>query len=307
MKSDHISKPQSEQYPQQGSGKPFLVIKIGGRPAASLERLRELFLDIKDLQETYSPVLVHGGGAEVSQISRTFGLEPTFVHGIRMTTEPEMDVVDMVLAGLMNTRLLRQASITGVQAVGLSGVDGGLWTCESIDSSGLETKETGSAKNISQADNSTKFQLSQPVHKNRTGRVLSTNPQVLRYLCAGGYVPVLSSVAQDSQGFGLNINADDGALAVAEGLKAFGLIYISDIPGVLKQEQPIRFLTPAMIQEEIADQVITGGMIPKVQASVTALDQGVGRVVIGDYTRSGDLLKLVRAEKGTTIGLKPAE
>jgi acetylglutamate kinase len=297
MKSDHISKPQSEQTFQERSEKPYLVIKIGGRPAASLDRLRELFVDIKDLQEDYSPVLVHGGGAEVSQISRTFGLEPTFVNGIRMTTEPEMDVVDMVLAGLMNTRLLRQASISGVQAVGLSGVDGGLWTCESIDSPGLQTKHP---------DNWTKAQIAQPEYKNRTGRVITTNPQVLRYLCAGGYVPVLSSVAQDAQGFGLNINADDGALAVAEGLKAFGLMYISDIPGVLKHEQPISYLTPAIIQQEISNQVITGGMIPKVQASVTALDQGVGRVVIGDYTQRGDLLKLVRAEKGTTIGLEPA-
>lgn len=275
---------QTNQLDNTLSKKPYLVIKIGGRPAAHLERLRELFLDMQSLQDAYSLVLVHGGGAEVSEVSRMFGLEPVFVNGIRMTTEPEMNVVDMVLAGLMNTRLLRQAGVSGIQAIGLSGVDGGLWTCQSLDS-----------------------QTTPPPHKNRTGKILATNPQVLHYLCAGGYIPVLSSVAQDEFGLGLNINADDGALAVAESLNASALIYISDIPGVLKEQNRIPFLTPSQIAEEITNDVITGGMIPKVQASVSALYQGVGRVVIGDYTQKGDLLSLVQGEKGTTIGLETTE
>ena len=254
----------------------YIVIKIGGRSAAQLSRLDALCADMANLQTVARPVLVHGGGAEVSELSKKLGLEPQFIDGIRMTTGPEMDVVDMVLAGLMNTRLLRRAAKAGLRAVGLSGVDAGLWRAQSIGAG---------------ADG-------QP---NRTGRVVSINPEVVHHLSTGGYAPILSSVAVDADGDGLNINADDAALALAEALHANALIYVSDIPGVLKDGAVISRLTPKRIEAEIATGVIQGGMIPKVRASASALTHGVRRVVIGDYEGEGDLAALIEGHRGTII------
>lgn len=260
----------------QNTSKPIIVVKIGGRPAASMERLDSLMKDMAELGAQYHFALVHGGGAEVSELTRHFGLEPQFIDGIRMTTQEEMRLVDMVLGGSMNTRLLRRACLAGLEAVGLSGVDGGLFQCQSIGES--------------------------PDGRiNRTGRVVSVNPRVVAHQFAGGFTPILSSISVDDQGEGLNINADDAALALAEALQARSLIFISDIPGVLKADAVIHSLTPRGIEEEIKSGVIQGGMIPKVRASAGALSQGVEAVTIGDYHNQGDLDLLIRGSKGTKI------
>ncbi|NCN05388.1 MAG: acetylglutamate kinase [Spirochaetales bacterium] len=256
--------------------KPYLVIKIGGKPAANLVRLFGLLEEILSVQKDYSPILIHGGGAEVTELGKKLGLEANFVNGIRMTTPDEMDVVDMVLGGLMNTRVLRQGRKAGLRVVGISGVDGGLWTAESI---GPDPKGT----------------------PNRTGRILQQDPSLIYSLCALGFVPIMSSIATDAQGLGLNINADDGALALAESLKAKYLVFISDIPGVLKDKQVIPILTPRSIEEEIAQGIIQGGMIPKVRAAASALEQGVGAVSIGNFEKVGDLAALIQGTRGTLV------
>ena len=260
--------------------KPYLVIKIGGKPAASLDRLFDLLKEILVVQKDYSPILVHGGGAEVTELGKKLGLEARFVDGIRMTTPAEMDVVDMVLGGLMNTRVLRQGRKAGLRVVGISGVDGNLWTAESIDPDPSGTP-------------------------NRTGRIIEQDPTLVHSLCDQGFVPIMSSIATDGQGLGLNINADDGALALAESLEAKYLIFISDIPGVLKDNQVIPVLTPQSIEEEISQGVIQGGMIPKVRAASSALKQGVGAVSIGDFENVGDLRALIQGTRGTLV--RPSE
>ncbi|MCF7928476.1 MAG: acetylglutamate kinase [Spirochaetales bacterium] len=219
-------------------------------------------------------VLFHGGGAEVSRLSGLLGQEPVFKDGIRMTSSEEMDTVDMVLRGKMNAYIVRRCAAAGLNAVGLSGIDGSLFTGASIDPSG----------------------------ESRTGRVVSAKPDLLAGLLEKGYLPVVSSVSRDSQFKPLNINADEAALHTAMALKADILIFLSDIPGILDEnKEVIRRLTPSRAETEITAGIIQGGMIPKVRSSISALAGGVSEVVVGSYTKSGDLASLLEGTSGSSI------
>ncbi|MBI9102517.1 MAG: acetylglutamate kinase [Spirochaetales bacterium] len=264
------------------NNKPLVVIKIGGR-AAEPAALASLAEEMSEISSTYSFIFVHGGGAEVSRISEIFGLKPTFKDGVRMTTPEEMDVVDMVLAGKMNKTITRLFREKGINGLGLSGSDGGLFTGEA---------------------------LSQATH---TGKVKRVNSDLLELLCENGYLPVISSTSMETGGKSLNINADEAALAIAGSLPAKTLIFISDIPGILKpaefyqsgleKGEPVALssLDKAGIRREIEAGVITGGMIPKVESAITALEKGVEEVIIGDYTGKGSLEALMSGKKGTKI------
>jgi acetylglutamate kinase len=196
-----------------------------------------------------------------------------FKDGIRQTSAAEMDIVDMVLAGRMNKHLVRVFGGLGVPAVGLSGSDGRFFTGESID----------------------------PAAGNRTGRVTKVEPGAAVLLAGAGYVPVIASTSMDAQGGALNINADEAALEIARALRAAALVYLSDIPGILKEGRLIGRIGGGEAEKEIAAGVITGGMIPKVRSALDALRSGVGGVVIGEFARGGDLGRLLRRESGTTI------
>lgn len=255
--------------------KPTILIKTGGKVAVNGPELTSLINEIKSLKESYNFALVHGGGAEVTMESKVHGLEASFIDGVRMTTKDEMDIVDGILAGRVNKRLVRNFEFHGVPAVGLSGNDGQIFIGESIDSK----------------------------RSNRTGKVTKTDPNLLNSLFSSGFTPVISSVSMDSRGEGLNINADEAALAVSKSLMAEKVIFISDIPGILKEDKVLKVMTPELIKKEIKSGVISGGMIPKVNTSVDAIESGVKGVVISNYTQSGDLLKLIKDEKGSIITL----
>jgi len=256
----------------------YIVIKIGGKPANDQTVLDALVGEIGELAtlgkagEKTIPVLVHGGGADVTELSKRLGLEPTFVGGKRMTSVAEMQIVEAVLAGNVNCRILRRFVAAGVKAIGLSGVDSGLFTGESIDAG------------------------------SRTGSITATRPAVLQDLGAAGYISVVSSISCEADGSaGLNINADDAAMAIAVALKAACLVFLSDIPGILKAGQVLDTITPAIAEAEIAAGVISGGMIPKIRSSLGALQEGIGRVVIGGYGHSGDLKAFLAGRQGTSI------
>ena len=257
----------------------YIVIKIGGRPASNPAVLDALIADISELVVNQAgkrtiPVLVHGGGADVTDLSKRLGLEPSFVGGKRMTSPAEMQIVEAVLGGNVNTRLLRRCLAQKVKAVGLCGVDAGLFTAQSIDAAG----------------------------DNRTGTIIATNCTVIRDLGAAGYVSVVSSVSCDPDGEGgLNINADDAAMALAIALKARCLIFLSDIPGILKDGIVLNRVTPAIAEAEITAGVISGGMIPKVRSSLEALQQGITSVVIGGYQQRGDLQGFIEARLGSSM------
>ena len=258
-----------------------LVIKIGGRPAESAEAVKELSKEIKHLQdrENCRFLLVHGGGKTVSAIQKQYGIEPLFRDGKRMTSAVEMDLVDMGLAGKVNKYLVRTFHQSGLNAVGLCGSDGGTFLSEDA-----RIREGG---------------------ENRTGRVSHVDTRLLELMIRAGYFPILSSVSSDSQGRGMNINADEAALSLAEALKADSLIFLSDIPGILIGGGLREGLNEAEIEKYIAEGDIQGGMIPKVRSSLAALRGGVRQIQITNYEVPGDLRQILHGRKGTRIVLQP--
>jgi acetylglutamate kinase len=249
----------------------ILCIKIGGRAAADPIAFHNCIDEIGELQDAFHIVIVHGGGAEVSKISEKFGIKTEFEDGIRMTGESEMDVVDMVLSGKVNKYLVRQLNRISIPAVGLCGADGGIFLGE---------------------------RLSEQTH---TGRVSKVNPHLLRLLFNEGIVPVIAPTSADRAGTALNINADEVALSLATAIPAGRLIFISDIPGILKDGSVIKRLDPEGISSEISSGTITGGMIPKVKSAIQALKHGVSRIAIGNFEQKNDLRALLDGTKGTTI------
>jgi acetylglutamate kinase len=250
-----------------------ILVKLGGAAATSFDQLEALARELV----TYDShlVIVHGGGKEVSELSLRLGLEPVFHEGIRMTSEAEMDVVEMVLGGVANKRLVRRLVRHGLRAVGISGADGGLVT------GGRIRDAAGGAS--------------------RTARIASVDPRLVNDLWQHGYVPVLASPSSDERGEAVNINADDVAFALAGALGVASLVFLSDVPGVLIDGEPAASLTPAMVTAWIEQGAISGGMIPKATNAVTALEQGVDQVVIGRYEREGDLARLLDGSLGTAI------
>jgi acetylglutamate kinase len=259
--------------------KPLVIIKIGGRPAADPRLLRLLIEQIAAQRDAYLFALVHGGGSEVSRISRLLGYEPRFVDGIRQTSEEEMSVIDMGLAGVMNAMILRMCLAAGLPAAGISGIDAGLFTGESVASP------------------------AEP--PNRTGRVTEVRPTLLEYLLDGGYLPVISPVSSDEGGNGLNINADDAASALAAAVLPAKMLFVSDIPGVLDRPpgEPgsavIAEINRRRADELIAAGTVSGGMIPKIGNALDLVEAGVGEVVIGDL--AGGLDALLNRRAGTRI------
>ena len=250
---------------------PTVCVKLGGRAATNKAILSLFAEELASLRHMFEFILVHGGGAEVSRISRIFNIEPVFDHGVRMTSPEEMDIVDMVLAGLINKQLVRFLYGKGIKAVGLSGADGGLVIGESVN------------------------------HDSRTGSPKSVDPGIIKTLLQENLLPVLSPVAMDNEGRALNINADDVAFALAAALPAHALLFISDIPGILLSNVVIPQMCPDEAEREIERGMIKGGMIPKVRASAEALKEGVGKVVIGGYEKEGDLGSLLEGRSGTMI------
>jgi len=255
--------------------KPVVLIKTGGQAAENKSALSQMAREIKKLSDKYDFIFVHGGGSTVSSIQRDYGIEPVFQDGIRITSEKEMDLVDMGLAGKMNKKLVRLFIKNGVAAAGISGADGSTFVGESI------------------ADDSC-----------RTGKITKTNSKLIQTLINGGFTPILSSVSMDSEGGALNINADEAALAVGTACKAAAILFISDIPGILNGDQQYSNLNEMEINNLINRKIINGGMIPKVKSSLEALKKGAGTVVIGDYREFMDFEKLLSGEKGTKIWLK---
>jgi acetylglutamate kinase len=259
-----------------GMEKPVEVLKIGGRAAEQDAALRELAQDLKDLQQAgRRPLLVHGGGAEVSRLSRQLGIEPVFHEGVRVTSPEEMDIVEMILCGKVGKRLVRLFQSCGLPAVGLSGADGRTFTGRPLGR--ILERET------------------------RTGNVERVDPRLLGVLMAAGYLPVIAPTTADQTGTGVNINADTVAFELACALGSASLLFLSDIPGVLSGGKVLSRLDRAGAKEALRDGTITGGMIPKATAALEALQKGVGRVVIGQYEGRGSLAALLEGRLGTTF------
>lgn len=265
------------------------VVKIGGRAAAEEETILELGREILGLKAEGSGgdrsaparpggesfLVVHGGGSELSKLMERYGYTPRFRDGIRQTSAEEMPLVDMALAGRMNTEVVRLFGRAGLNPVGLSAQDGSMVR----------------GRPVVMADGTA----------SRTGSVAESDGSLITTLLEAGYTPVVSPVSRDELWQGLNINADEIALALAQSVEATQLIFLSDIPGILDGERLIERLTAAEAEEAIAAGTISGGMIPKVRSSLLALRHGVGSITIGAYREAGDLSALAKGQKGTVL------
>ncbi|MFA4917878.1 MAG: acetylglutamate kinase [Thermodesulfovibrionales bacterium] len=247
-------------------GKTF-VIKYGGAAQVKKELKESFAKDIVMLNFIgIRTAIVHGGGPKISAMMEKMGKKPKFVQGQRVTDEETMDIVEMVLGGLVNKEIVSLINNHGGKAVGLSGKDGGL----------IKAKK----KLMKKSD---KAGLEEIIDLGLVGEVTSIDPQILISLKNEGFIPVVSPVGVGQKGETLNINADYVAAAVAASLKAEKLILLTDVPGILdKNEKIISTLKKTQIKKLVENGTITGGMLPKVQACLKALEGGVAKTHIID-------------------------
>jgi acetylglutamate kinase len=237
------------------------VIKVGGRPQSD-PNLPALVAQSCDAAPG-TTMIVHGGGDEISALQRAFGLTPQFVDGRRVTTDADIDIVRMALSGVSNKRLVSALAGRGLNAIGLSGEDGGLIEARPIDSRKL----------------------------GHVGSPTRINVAFLRWLLAAGYVPVISPISRGvgaTSSSALNVNGDDAAAAIAADVGADELLLIADVPGVMSDGRVVKELDAARAQQMLEDDTATGGMRAKLQAALLAANAGVSRVRIGSIDAIAD-------------------
>jgi len=247
-----------------------LVLKIGGRALEAPGAAEDLAREIAAIQG--SSVIVHGGGSEVTAWCERFAIEPRFERGLRVTDAATLEVVVAVLAGLANKRLVAGLRNANVDAIGLSGVDGGT----------LEVEPHPDAATLG-----------------AVGAVTAVSTALLDTLLAQGAVPVLASVSAQA-GALLNVNADDAAAALAPALRARALVLLSDTPGLVLAGEHVPSLDRDGLAAAIRHPDVQGGMLPKLLAARRALDAGVPRVVIGAWGGPGSLARLLSGEGAAT-------
>jgi len=245
-----------------------IVIKYGGAAQTKAELKESFAKDVVMLNFVgIRTVIVHGGGPRISSTMEKMGKKPEFVHGQRITDQETMDIVEMVLGGLVSKEIVSLINRQGGKAVSLSGKDAGLIKAKKKTIKKL-TPETG---------------VSEIVDIGLVGEVTSISPDIITSLDRDGFIPVISPIGEGSNGETLNINADFVAAAVAAALKAEKLILLTDVPGILDKDGNIMTtLKKSQISRLIKDGTITGGMLPKVQACLDVLAEGVEKTHIID-------------------------
>jgi acetylglutamate kinase len=256
-----------------------IVVKYGGHAMVDAQLKEDFAKDIALMKFVgLNPVIVHGGGPQISQVLSRMGIHSTFVRGMRLTDEPTMDVVEMVLGGKVNKEIVAQINQNGGRAVGLSGKDGGLIVAEKLQI-------------IYQKDENTPPEIIDP---GLVGRVVRVNPDIINTLTEKGFIPVIAPVGEGKSGETFNINADLVASRIAMALSAGRLILITDMDGVLDSSgNLISSVDSKAVKKMVADKVISGGMIPKIECSIEALNNNVGKVhIINGKKRHALLLEL---------------
>ena len=244
-------------YIQKYAGK-IIVVKYGGNAMTSEELKDAVMEDLVLLSMVgVQVVLVHGGGPEISDMLRRVGKESVFCNGLRVTDAETVEIVQMVLAGKVNKSLVALLQKKGGRAVGLSGQDGGMIRAE------MKNPELGFV-----------------------GEITDIDPRPMLDLLDAGYIPVISTVGCDADGNAYNINADTAAAKIASVLGAESLIVMTDIAGLLRdKDDPSTLISKVRLGDVdglLSEGVISGGMIPKIECCVDALESGVGKVFIID-------------------------
>nr|YP_010199469.1 acetylglutamate kinase [Gracilariopsis tenuifrons]UAD89327.1 acetylglutamate kinase [Gracilariopsis tenuifrons] len=260
-----------------------IVVKYGGAAMKNLQLKFKVIEDILFLSYIgIRIVIVHGGGPMINHWLKKIDIEPRFLNGVRITDKATMEVVEMVLVGKVNKDLVTLLNRSCSVAVGLSGKDANLITASSLF--------------INQIDN-------------YTGKVEKVNVKIIDLLLDQGYIPVIASVAADLNGQAYNINADTVAGSIAEHLRAEKLVLLTDMPGIMKDiNSPstlIKYLDIKELQKLKKDQVIVGGMIPKVDCCIRALQNNVNAAHIIDGSVEHALLLEILTSDGIGSMLIP--
>lgn len=274
-------------YIQRFYGK-TIVIKYGGH-AMKDERLKAQFAQDVALMKYVgiNPVIVHGGGPQISRTLERMGIQPTFIDGQRVTDDETMSVVEMVLVGTVNKEIVGLINSHGARAVGLSGRDGDLIQAERMKIYRYSGDE----------------RPTEIIDIGRVGKVTKVNTDVLTALERAGFVPVIAPVGVGPDGQAYNINADLVAGAIAAALQAEKLILLTDIMGVMKENaKGERELIPSMtvidVKRALEDGTATGGMIPKLKSCIKSLEQGAKKAHIIDGRQEHAILLELFTDSG---------
>ncbi|HXZ25559.1 MAG TPA: acetylglutamate kinase [Nitrospiria bacterium] len=255
-----------------------IVVKYGGKAMVEAS-LKERFGEDIALMKYVGirPVIVHGGGPQISDMMKRLGKEPTFVRGIRVTDAETVGIVEMVLGGVINPEIVALINRHGGRAVGLTGKDGPLLIARPMKTSGKKSE----------------------VDLGLVGEIDGVDPGVLQGLEEARYIPVIAPIAGGVDGRTYNVNADSATGAIAAALKAEKLLLLTDVPGILDAKGAlIPTISKKETQQLIRRGTIASGMIPKVQACLDALDGGVAKAHIIDGRTPHALLLELFTDKG---------
>lgn len=275
-------------YIQRFKGKTF-VVKFSGKVTEDKSTLVSLAEELALLHQVGIRVcVIHGGGKQLTELAKKLGVVQTVIEGRRVTDDDTLDLAKMIFRGKINTEILSALRHRGVEAVGLSGIDGGVIKAVKRPPREVMNRETGESEEIDFG---------------HVGDIVDVDVRLVNLLLEGGYLPVISSLGADDDGKILNINADTIAAEIAISLKAEKLILLSDVNGIYSdptdESTKINRLTVSEAEEMIANGTATGGMIPKLQSLVSLLQRGVRSAHIMSGSIRNAILSEVFTDEGT--------
>jgi len=252
-----------------------IVVKYGGAAMEDLPLCVEVAGEIVKLSKGNRVVVVHGGGKEVTAFLNRLGVESKFIDGLRYTDEETLQVAEMFYSGTINKKIASLIQAHGAKAVGISGRDGKLASIKRVPNLGF------------------------------VGEICSISTELIETLLGASYIPVISPISEEDNGQPVNVNGDEMARAVAESLKADLLVYLSDVDGLLISGKVIPKLLASEIKELVSGPEVTGGMIPKLNSALSAVENGVGKVVFLNGTKPERLGQVLSSKEliGTAISL----
>ncbi len=260
-------------YIHQYSGK-TLVIKYGGNAMNDQAVTTTILQDIAALKIVgVNPILVHGGGPEINKMLTRLGIKPRFSNGLRVTDESTMEVAQMILCGKINKNIVGELNSMGVKAIGLCGKDSQLIKAEKLD------------KNLGYV-----------------GKITQINAKLLDILAKDEFIPVIASIATDDNGNSYNVNADTAAAAIGAAMHAEKLLFLSDIDGIMEdadnEQTLIERISVADLRKMIEVGKITGGMVPKAESCIDAIERGINSVFVLNGTLPHSILLELFTDSG---------
>ena len=270
-------------YMRKFAGETF-VIKFGGSAMGGETNLKNFAKNVVLLKQVgINPIIVHGGGPQIGQMLDKLNIKSSFIDGLRVTDQDTVEVVEMVLAGSINKVIVKEINAAGGKAIGISGKDAGLIKAQKLN----RTKRDDSSN------------IEKILNLGFVGEPHTIDPEVLGFFEDSDMIPVIAPIGLGDNGETFNINADTVAGAIASSIQALKLIILSDIDGVmLPNGELISHLNMATARKMIHDKVITGGMIPKVETCIHALEKGVGYSHILNGSVDNILLMEIFTESG---------